>query len=79
MSREQEFQYIKETIKEYYSDGDCGLYNTRNLTGDSMINIFDGKYFKLDLCDHYSYFEIFGTAKEEFEELKKFYERLEAR
>lgn len=78
MSREQEFQHIKEIIKDYYSAGDCGLYNTRNLVGDLMITIFNGKYFTLDLCYYYSYFEIFGTTKEEFEELKKFYERLES-
>ena len=79
MSREKELQHIKKLIKEYYSDGDCGLYNTRNILGDQMANVFNGKYFELDLCYHYSYFEIFGTTKDEFEELEKFYERFEVR
>lgn len=63
-------------IKEYYNDGDCGLYNTKNILGDPMTTIFNGKYFTLDICFYYSYFEVFGTTIEEFNELTKFYDNL---
>lgn len=76
MSREKEFEKIKKLIKENYDDADCGLYDTRNIVGDYMVNIFDGKYFTLDICYNYSYFEVFGTTSEEFEELKKLYREL---
>ena len=76
MTREEEFKKIKELIKENYKSGDCGLYDTRNIVGDPMTNIFNGKYFQLDICYYYSYFEVFGTNCEEFEELEELYDSL---
>lgn len=76
MNREEEFNKVKELIKKYYEDGDCGLYNTRNVVGDIMSTLFKGKYFTLDICFYYSYFEVFGTTNEEFEELKNLYKKL---
>ena len=66
MNREEELEKVKETIKDYYSEGNCSLYNTRNIAGDIMTTIFKGKYFKVDICFTYSYFEVFGTTSEEF-------------
>lgn len=77
MKREKEFNEIKKCIKEYYDNGNCGFFNTMNIVGDPMLTIFDGKYFTLDICYFYSYFEIFGTTDDEFKELKKFYNSLE--
>lgn len=76
MSREKEFEKVKELIKEYYDDACCGLYDTRNIAGDYMTNIFRGKYFTLDICYHYEYFEVFGTTSEEFAILKTIYNKL---
>ena len=76
MNREEEFNKVKELIKEYYDVGNCGLFNTRNVVGDMMINLFKGKYFILDICFNYSYFEVFGTTDEEFKELEEYYDRL---
>lgn len=76
MNREEEFNKVKELIKKYYEDGDCGLYNTRNVVGDIMSTLFKGKYFTLDICFYYSYFEVFGTTNKEFEELKNLYKKL---
>lgn len=77
MSREEEFEKVKKLIKEYYDDAYCGLFDTRNITGDYMNNIFRGKYFTLDICFSYSYFEIFGVTSEEFAILKTIYNKLE--
>ena len=68
----------KEIIKENIDDGRCGIYNTRNLIGDTMTNLF--KEYKedgliIDICYNYSYFEVFGLTDDEFEELKKYYRR----
>lgn len=74
MQRKQELEKVKEIIRENFVFGDCGIYNTRNIIGDSMSNIFTRKYFEVDLCFNYSYFEIFGTTETEFNEILEFYE-----
>ena len=76
MNREVEFKKVKEMIKEYYKDAECGLYDTRNLVGDKMTTIFHGEYFTLDICYYWSYFEVFGTSEKEFKELEKLYDEL---
>lgn len=79
MTREKELNKVKKIMKEYYEDAHCGLFNTRNLVGDPMVNIFQGEYFDIDICFHYSYFEVFGTNAKEWKELEEFYENLEKR
>lgn len=74
--RKKELKKVKKIIKENIDDARCGLYDTRNIAGDSMMNLYEGKYFSLDICWYYGYFEVFGTTDEEFEELEKFYERI---
>lgn len=76
MTRKQEFEEIKRLIEEYYEDGHCGLFNTKNIVGDYMMTLFGGKYLQLDFCYNYSYFEVFGTTKKEWKELEKFYDDL---
>ena len=61
--RLEEFTKIKELIHEYIEEASCGIFNTRNLVGDMMINLFDGEYFQLDICYNWEYFEVFGTKK----------------
>ena len=77
MTRKQEFYKVKEYIYIFFKQGELGIFNNRNIVGDSMMPIFKGKYFQLDLCYNWSYFEVFGTTEEEWEELKKFYDQLE--
>ena len=74
--RKVELQKIKEIIKEKFDDYSCGIYNSRNIVGDPMHKIFNGKYFRLDGYYHYSYYELFGTTDEEFKEVKDFYNTL---
>lgn len=76
MQRKKEFEKVKEVIKENFCFADCGIYNTRNVMGDYMTNIFNGEYFTIDLCFGYSYFEVFGTNADEFKKLLNFYEDL---
>ncbi len=77
MNREKEFERVKELIEDNYEDGYCGLYDCRNLAGDSVCTLFDGEYFTLDICYNNSYFEVFGTNDDEFKELETFYEKLD--
>jgi hypothetical protein len=72
--RKKEFKKVKQIIKENIDDARCGLYDTRNIVGDTMMNLYKGKFFSLDMCYYYGYFEVFGTTDDEFEELEKFYE-----
>lgn len=76
MSRENEFLKVKEIIKEYIEEARCGIFNTRNLVGDIMVNIYAGEFFIVDICYYYEYFEVFGTTYTEFKELEKYYNEL---
>ena len=76
MKRQEEFNQIKQIIKERYKDASCGLFNTLNCVGDTLGTIFNGKYFTLNICLNYEYFEVFGTTDKEFTELEKLYDSL---
>ena len=67
----------KRIIKENYKDADCGIYDTRNIVGDQMTTIYRGNELTIDICYHYSYFEVFGLSNDEFDELEKFYNILD--
>ena len=66
----------KEIIKEYYKEGDCGIYDSRNIVGDWMTNIYDDGDLTIDICYSYSYFEVFGLSNKEFDELARYYSEL---
>ena len=71
----------KEIIKENYEYADCGIFNTRNIAGDSMETIYEEWYgdddvLTIDICYGWSYFEVFGLSEEEFDELEEYYETL---
>lgn len=76
MTRQEEFDVIKNLIKENFKYGDSGLFDTRNIVGDSMNNLFKGEHFALDICYDYFYFEVFGLSYEEFMELAEYYDNL---
>lgn len=78
MSRKEEFEIVKSLIKKHYGEANCGLFDSRNILGDPMFNLFIGKFFTLDICYAYAYFEVFRTTKEEFDDLEKFYKSLES-
>ena len=66
----------KKIIKKYFNNGDCGIYDSRNIVGDPMINIYDDGDLTIDICYSYGYFEVFGLSDDEFAELEKYYNEL---
>lgn len=67
----------KQIIKPLYDIYDCGIYNTRNIAGDSMSTIYDEDGLLIEGCYQWSYFEVFGLTEDEFIELEKYYNSLE--
>lgn len=76
MNRMEEFNKIKEIITNNFSSADFGLFFTRNIVGDRMMNLFTGKYFSIDICYSWAYFEVFGATREEWDELMRLYNDL---
>ena len=76
MITRKEFKKLKELIKKNYKNADCGIYNTRNTTGDTMQLLYQNGNIRLEMCYYYSYFEVFGLSEEEFKLLKRFYNSL---
>ena len=58
-------EIAKKVIKENIKDGDCGLFNTRNLVGDAMTTLYEEDGLTIDICYFYSYFEVFGLTDAE--------------
>lgn len=73
MSRTEEFEKVKQIIKEWSPKAHCGIYKVHNWCGDLMEIIFSGEYFEIYICYGYAYFEVFGTNGAEWVELEKFY------
>ena len=67
----------KRIIKENHDEARCGIYNCRNLVGDSMATIYEDEELTIDICRTWSYFEVFGLTDKEFAELKKYYYTLD--
>ena len=42
-----------------------------------MTTIYKDNELTIDICYHYSYFEVFGLSKADFSELEKFYNTLD--
>lgn len=66
----------KTIIKDNFEAGDCGLYNTRNIAGDTMNTIYKEDGLQIDICYYWSYFEVFGLSSSEFHELLTYYNHL---
>ena len=75
--RKEEIANLKNIIKLFYNpDFKGGLYNTRNVTNDHMVNIYTSNDIQLDICTDYDYFEVFGLTENEFKDLQNFYDNL---
>lgn len=68
MTREQELEIIKKCIKDCSGDV-IQIFRTRNIAGDSMANLYTGKYFTLDICYGWQYLELFGTTEDEWKDI----------
>lgn len=67
----------KKIIKENYKDADCGIFDSQNIVGDWMTNIYNDNGLAIDICYRWSYFEVFGLSDDEFNKLKEFYNTLD--
>lgn len=63
----------KEIIKENFKDADCGIFNSRNIVGDTMHTIYESDGLSIDICYMHSYFEVFGLTDSEYTELEDYY------
>lgn len=66
----------KEIVSALFPLADCGIFNSRNLVGDEMCNIYDDGELCIDICPGWEYLEVFGLSHEDFEKLKAFYNEL---
>ena len=66
----------KQIIKEHIREARCGIYDCVNLAGDEMTTLYDDGELCIDICYGWNYFEVFGLTKSEFDELKRYYDRL---
>ena len=47
------------------------MFDTRNILGDTLTNIYDKDGICVDYCYGYEYIEIFGLTEEEFENVMR--------
>jgi hypothetical protein len=58
---------LKKFLQENYPN--IQAYNTRNLVGDYMINVYKADNIRVDYALEYEYIEIFGLSDKEFDDL----------
>ena len=69
-------EIAKKVIKENFEKGTAGIFNTRNVVGDKMDTIYDDGKLMIDICYYYSYFEVFGLSRKDFDKLDLYYDEL---
>ena len=69
-------EIAKRIIKENIEDARCGIFDTRNIVGDTMETLYDSDGLTIDICYFWMYFEVFGLTKEEFMILEGYYNSL---
>lgn len=58
---------LKKFLQKFYPN--YQVFNTRNLAGDAMYNVYTEDGIQVDECFEWGYIEIFGLAEEEFKSL----------
>lgn len=66
----------KEIIKNNIKDAKYGIFNSRNIIGDAMDNLYEDDELTVDICYNWEYFEVFGLTDLEFNELVGYYYEL---
>ena len=66
----------KQIIKENLEEATCGIFDSKNIIGDHMVNIYSSEELIIDICYSWGYFEIFGLSRLEFENLESYYDQL---
>lgn len=77
MINDKSLDTAKKVIKEHYKDYNCGIFNTPNIVGDHMATIYEDDSIEILGCYYYSYFEVFGLSRDDFDKLKDYYNELE--
>lgn len=73
---ENKLEIAKAIIAKHIKEAPFGIYDCRNIAGDSMSNIYDENGLSIDICDFWGYFEVFGLSKPDFSELSQYYRSL---
>ena len=58
---------LKKFLQENYPN--IQAFNSNNVSGDFMINVYDEDEIEVDYCDDWEYIEIFGLTDKEFDKL----------
>ena len=66
----------KEIVKANYKDASYGIFETRNLVGDTIETLYNEDGLTIDICRGWEYLEVFGLEADDFAELKRFYNKL---
>ena len=74
--RTEELEKVKNVIYENLEFGNCGLFFVGNNVGDKVNAVFKGKFFTVNHCSGYCYFDVFGCNKQEENELTEYYEKI---
>lgn len=69
-------EIAKRVIKENIEDARCGIFDTRNIVGDTMETLYDSDGLTIDICYFWRYFEVFGLTEGEFMILEGYYNSL---
>ena len=69
-------EIAKRIIKENIEDARCGIFDTRNLVGDTMETLYNSDGLRIDICYFWMYFEVFGLTEGEFVILERYYNSL---
>ena len=64
---EDKIEKLKKFLQENYPN--IQAYNTRNIAGDYMENVYNEDNIQVDYAPGYDYIEIFGLSDKEFESL----------
>ena len=62
-------QKIIKFFEEHDYDTCGGVFDTRNIAGDRMYNIYNEDNVQIDICYDWEYVEIFGLLDSEFNDV----------
>lgn len=63
-----DMEKLIEFLKKEFPNG-IQMFNTRNIVGDTMYDIYSEDGIVVDYCYGYEYIEVFGLSDEEFNRL----------
>ena len=66
----------KEIIKKNIKDVMFDIFDSRNIVGDYMKNLYDNGKLVIDIYYNYGFFKVSGLTVEEFEKLEEFTESI---